>query len=271
MSEYNWHNYKIIALGKFEPNSIEIELTSNRRETNPIVEKAIEQSWQDATKGRIGVGLLPFRSTTVYRLESAQAVENALKLVIGEVEFRELQGTNATNPILGDIFGSNFLANGMLVQGLIKTNDGNFIFGKRNDGERVGYEKLAIFGGSLEKENELSGKKEGVVIKDSSDIFEMMRQEIRDELGVKDESIESIKLVSLFQDWKYYPVLLFQIELNLSPIDLNDIFKGHVTDEHNGIEFMSSEMLETEIETTEERFSDLTLASLEILSKSSPE
>ncbi len=253
---YNWHSYEVLAHGEFGVDDVAVVLEANNRETNAIVDEVIEQCWQDANKGRIGVGLLPLRPSTVYRLNYHQ-LEDTLLLSLGETAFKELQGTNATNWILGKVYGPNFLANGLLVQTIVKTEEGLQVLGKRNSRVKEGFETVAIFGGAVEKDE--------IVVTSSAQLFEMAIIELKQELGILDEDIADIKLIALYRDWKFYPVLLFKVLLKSNKQQTQERFDQRgALDEHVGIVFYEDEELAASAKVTPEKFSDLTLASEEI-------
>lgn len=253
---YNWHGYNLYVKGNFTEQDINVVLERSARSTNNHIERVIQQCWQDANKGRISVGFDPLRQTTVYRLNYFKISEK-LVLSLGETTFQELQGTNATNWILGDIYGSEYLANGILVQALVFTREGKLVLGKRNSRVKEGFETWANFGGSLEKDE--------VEVRSSRDLFEMMMKEIREEVGVDDVDISSLTLHALFEDWKHYPVLLFIAQLNRTKAEVEDKFniKGAL-EEHLGLVFKTIAELQETIDSNPERLSDLTLASIEI-------
>lgn len=256
---YNWADYSVLHQGDLYEDQIIVRLEDSTRLTNLHIEKAIEQAWKAQEKGRIAVGLLSLRNTTVYRLNSYEEVENALSVSLSETTFRELQGTNATNWILGDIYGKDHLANGILVQSLVLTSDNQLVLGTRIDGTKEASETWAIFGGSF-------GKDEVDVITPGS-IFKMMRLELREELGIIDDQLASVVFHALFEDWKYYPVFLFVSRLNISAEELENLFAKHVTDEHAGLVFKSLEEVLVVMEENEEKLSDLTLAAIDIYTK----
>ncbi len=255
-NKYNWHDYTVLAKGDFSPDQISIIFENNTRKTNNRIEKVIEQCWQDAHKGRISIGLAPLWQSIIYRLNSFKVSEQ-LHLSLGETTFKELQGTNATNWILGDIYGKDFLANGIIVQGIVFTKDGKLILGKRNNRVKEGFETWAIFGGSLNKDE--------IEVNTSQDIFEMIKRELYEEIGINDTDIIALRLRALFEDWKSYPVLLFTAQLDLTENEVMNKFNLNGSlEEHVGLVFITNDELKEIIYSKPEKLSDLTLASTEI-------
>ncbi len=254
--KFNWQNYKLKVKGEYLAEDITVELVDYKRKSNNFIDKAIEEVWRDTEKGRKSVGLELWDST-IYSLDSLQASEEEIQLKIGESTYKELQGTNATHWIFGDIYGRRFLSNGILVQSVLLMQGGKIVLGARNTGVKSGLESLAIFGGTLDKDEN--------IISSSQDIFNSAKCEIYEEVGLDKEDLDSFKLVAIFEDWKYYPVFLFVAQTSLVESELLSKFRKLASSEHSRLVVLDKEVLEERISIAAERFSDLTLVALDIL------
>lgn len=256
--QFNWRKFKILIEGSFAEKEVQISFTDKKRKTNEHIEKVINEVWSDTKKGRMSVNLELWDSI-VYNLHSAGVKEAKLTLEIGETTYKELQGTNATNWILGDIYGKEYLANGLLVQILLFTKSGELVLGSRNTGVKEGLETLAIFGGTIDKDE--------IVLTDSSDLFQAAKKELFEEVGIEDGDLEDFKLTALIEDWKHYPVLYFHASSNLRKDEILKKFETKATDEHTGLSVLSTDEVKKRVEDEPERFSDLTLVGVKFLKK----
>jgi 8-oxo-dGTP pyrophosphatase MutT (NUDIX family) len=256
----NYKSYKVLWAGKCSPEDITIKITDEKPKTNPIINKSVDQHWEEFVKGRKSVGLESWESN-IYGLFDYQTQNNKLILTLGTVSFKYNQGTNATSWILGDIFGTEYLAKTILVQTIVYTKDGLVVLGRRRTGVKDEYEPYAIFGGTADKDGQ-----EGLIINNSHDFFATIKRELREELGLKDEHISSISLTHLFEDYKYYQVFLFQTHTNLTTEELQDLFekKGNKF-EHSRVEIMKLEEANKLTSRSPEKFNELTLSAVHIL------
>lgn len=252
---YNWRRYRLLMSGEFYPEDLVIELSSQPVKKNPVTKKAVEAAWQEAVKGSKSVGREVWDSVS-YRLIDFSESGRRLKLRLGETTYKDLQGTNAANWILGDVYGKDYLANGLLVQALVLTREGKVVLGKRATGVKREFEPYAIFGGTADKE-------EGE-IKSADDLFAKILLELNEEVGIDREDLAKIYLGYLIEDWKYYPVFIFCVFLKLSSDEVKKRFASAAHDEHSALVFLEKEELAEKIKSQPERFTDLTLAAVDL-------
>jgi len=255
MDESNWRKYELLFKGELKPEQVEIILSKESMLVNEFNLKAIEYAWNDFVKFRKSIGFSAWNNT-IYSLINLK-VEQTTKITLGETTYKQLQGTNATNSILGDIYGEKYLSNGLLVESIVKTSDNKYVLGKRNAGHKNEFEQFSIFGGTIDKsENE---------IQTSKDFFNAPKLELKQELGIDDSDIEDLKLIAIFKDYKKYPIFLFLVDLKQDSDQLNELFvdKGS-KDEHIGVEFFNEKDLLSKIDNASAGFSDIALSSFDI-------
>lgn len=259
---YNWSTYKVLLRGKFQEKDISIHLVTRKPKSNKIIKKAIEQQWSDMVKGRKSVGKEAWNSK-VFTLIDYKVKSDVLSLEIGTTSYKELQGTNATYWLLGEIYGKEYLANGILVESLVFDKNGKFIAGKRNTGVKKEYEPYAIFGGTMDYDD-----KKGAVIPNGMEPFTAMRIELEEELGVTKDQVSDMYIKYLVEDRKYYPILYFWTHLNISFEELHEKFiqSGDKT-EHSDIVVLTKQELTTILETTPEKAGDITLTAFDLYLK----
>lgn len=258
----NWLLYNVLLQGEFRSGDIVVRLSNKKPLQNEITNKSVEQLWTDMVKGRKSVGKKTWDSPVFSLLKYAQN-NNKLYLDVGETSFKYLQGTNATYWLLGDIFGKEYLANGLLVQTMVFDKDGKCVFGKRSSGVKKEYQPIVIFGGTMDKTNE-TGKE----IKNGNNPFVAIKIELEEELGVTPAEIEDIYIKYLVEDRKYYPIFYFYTILNIGFNDLCAKFeKSGDKDEHSELILLSKSQMRNLLNKTPEKSSDLTLTALDLYLK----
>jgi hypothetical protein len=260
----NWLIYDVLVSGKFREGDVTVTVTDKKPVQNDITQKAVNQLWSDMIKGRKSVGKETWNSR-IYSLIEHKKQDDKLILDLGITTFKYLQGTNATYWLLGDIYGRECLANGLLVQTLVFDKKGNCIFGKRNTGVKKEYEPYVIFGGTMDKDD-----KEGREISGGQDPFKAIKIELEEELGVVSEDIEDAYIKFIVQDRKYYPVIYFYTFLNLEFSELRQKFL-EVGDksEHSDIVILEEGEMRILLEATPEKAKDLTLTAIDLYLKHS--
>lgn len=261
---YNWSNYKVLLRGKYQEKDLSIHLLTRKPKSNKLIQKAIEQQWSDMVKGRKSVGKEAWNSK-VFTLVDYKVKNDILNLEIGTTTYKELQGTNATYWLLGEIYGKEYLANAILVESVVFDKDGKFIVGKRNTGVKKEYEPYAIFGGTMDYDD-----KKGVVIPNGMNPFTAMEIELEEELGITKDDVSDIYINYLVEDRKYYPILFFWTHLNISFEELHEKFlqSGDKT-EHSDIVVLSKPEIASILETTPEKAKDIALTAFDLYLKES--
>jgi 8-oxo-dGTP pyrophosphatase MutT (NUDIX family) len=114
------------------------------------------------------------------RLINCETEESLLKMTLGEVSYKEVVGTNFTNPQLRYLHGPEVLANPLGVSAALVSHDGYVILGRRSQKVYFNAGQVHPVGGTVDPPD-----KAGKV----PDPFDSMADEIREELGLPAEAI----------------------------------------------------------------------------------
>lgn len=170
------------------------------RVIHPDVERAIDEAWA-ATNARPGVTLF---DGPVCRLEQIVHNPSQLLLDVSTTSYRINVGTNFCHPEFVERFGRGVMANPVGVSAGLLSSDGQLIMGRRNG--RVAYypHMLHPFAGSLE-------------VRDSINLFDDVRRELREELSLLPNEIDRIECVGVVEDARLrHPESIFYVRSTLS-------------------------------------------------------
>jgi 8-oxo-dGTP pyrophosphatase MutT (NUDIX family) len=164
------------------PAQVSIERTTNARRIVPEVEAAIEAAWAEAMR-RPGIHLF---DGPMCRLESWEATEGHLHLVISPSSYKPFFGTNMSHPEFADRFGTRVMANPVGVSPALLTADGFLMFGRRNATMAYYPGRLHPFAGCMESSDE--------------DVFAAVRRELAEELGLTAVDIADVRCIGIAED-----------------------------------------------------------------------
>lgn len=246
--EPNWKNYNLIFKQRIDQNNIKLIEEPSTFKTNDITLKGIEERWSETYFGKKSVNQKVWNGE-VYRLNSYELKDEQLFLHVAKTYYKDIQGTNATNWNIGEIFGFDYLANGLIVTTTLYDKSGNIILGKRDSGVKEEFQKYSNIGGTLDY---------GV------DPFSMIKIELNEEYGLEEHDISELYIQSMYYDYKHNPYISFSIRLNLAFKDVNEIFTKNADYEHSKIDKFEIKELDRMIQSNPERFNNSTMVALDI-------
>ena len=182
-----------LAVGDWQDSHVHVTWMRSGRALVPEVEELVEREWAKAM-GRPGVKLF---DGPMCRLESWSATADRLKLRLSPTSYKPFLGTNLTNPDLADRFGRQVMANPVGVSPAIVTSDGFLMLGQRNATVAYYPGRVHPFAGALEP-------------RDGTDVFQAVRRELSEELALRPQDLEELRLTGLAEDRALrQPELLF--------------------------------------------------------------
>jgi 8-oxo-dGTP pyrophosphatase MutT (NUDIX family) len=176
--------FKIRARGDWSPRAVRVAWTDSTRASVPEVERAMEQAWGDAT-ARGGTKLL--FDGPMCRLESFDVRPDSLHLVLSLTSYKEFYGTNMCDPGLADRHGAGVLANPVGLSTALVSSDGFFLLGRRNASVAYYPNRLHPFAGALEPSDDV-------------DVFEGVRRELHEELGLRRDEVVDLRCIGIVED-----------------------------------------------------------------------
>jgi 8-oxo-dGTP pyrophosphatase MutT (NUDIX family) len=175
--------HRSIIRRNFDESHVRTEWTASTRVIVPEVERLIEEAWH-RTKSRPGVNLF---DGAVARCESIVVEHDVLRIALSRTSYRIVVGTNFENPHLGDTFGPQVMAYPLGVSAGVISSDGYLVYGRRNASVAYYPSRVHPFAGSLE-------------VRDSVNLFDDVRRELREELNFTPGDIESITCIGVVED-----------------------------------------------------------------------
>lgn len=195
---------KWIAKGSWPESAVRVEIVASTRRIEPAIEERIEQAWQRAL-AKPGVHLF---DGSVARFEGLAFDSSRVSVRLSRSSYRIVVGTNFDNAQLADEFGPDVMANPFGVSAGLISADGFLVLGVRSN--RVAYYpgRVHPFAGSLE-------------IRDQINLFDDARRELREEISLSSDSIESIRLAAIVEDLHMrHPESIFLVRTTMTADEL---------------------------------------------------
>lgn len=173
----------LLAQGPWSESQVTCNSVPSSRPIIPEIESIIARTWTDH-QGRLGSALF---DGPMSRLESFASQDGKLILNLSTTSYRIFLGTNLCHAGLAAKFGLHALANAIGMSAALVTADNKLVMGRRND--RVAYypNRIHPFAGALEP-------------KDVPNVFDGMRRELAEELGLQASSLTDLNLLAIIQD-----------------------------------------------------------------------
>jgi hypothetical protein len=196
---------RIHDIGDWSADQVRTSWAPSTWSAPPEVQRAIEDLWIRAT-------IEPNRSLfdgPMCRMESWEAFANRVDVRLSRTSYKIFWGTNMMHPELGERHGPQVMANPVGVSPALETADGFLMFGRRN--AEVAYYPTRIhpFAGCLEP-GDVTGRK-------APDLFAAVRRELAEELRLKDQDLELIRMTGIVEDIRLrQPELVFRVKTRLS-------------------------------------------------------
>ena len=222
-------NPKILSDEIFKEDTYTILHTKSSLKLKDFDKNLIEANWQKFLKKAESKGSKQWDGT-FYRMENIQDIISGSKvLIFSTIKFSQLRGIK-DDPTLS----AKFKANNISTTSLIRTTDGYFIFGVRNNNS-MSKSKVDFIGGGLQ-ESELP-------VNNFSDVFKNEFKEIYEEIGLTEKDITSIKGIGIVQSGKSNVLFAFFTQLNKSKSEVQEIFSESNDDEMSELEFIQEKQL----------------------------
>jgi hypothetical protein len=187
--------FQIRAVGNWSRDQLIVRWAASGRRIVPEVEAAIGRAWVEASS-RPGIHLF---DGPMCRLENFTASPDRLELTLSRTSYRPFLGTNMNNVHFADDYGADVMANPVGLSALLETSDGYLLLGRRNASVAYYPSRIHPFAGALEPEEEL-------------DVFSDVERELREELSLTSNDINSIRCIGMAEDnLLRQPELIFHV------------------------------------------------------------
>ncbi len=225
--EHPTPKFFIEFMNTYDEGGIRVVRKNHPRKREPMVESAINATWDAIEHERAAVGQQLYNGRLA-RLVSWTACDNAAKLTVADTDYKSFLGTNLHNAHLHATFGDACFANAIGTSALILTRDGCIVMGRRSTKVAFHAGYLHTIGGMLEEPD-----RDG----DTYDVFAAMRREIREELNITDDEITDVRCTGLVRDTTIIqPELIFDAAVNLTVDQIRERFNAETDEEHSALE-----------------------------------
>lgn len=225
---------KIYFKKLFKPDDILISvLEKSNRKIDPSLEAKIKTTWTQLYKEAKKNNKVIYDGLN-YRLESYEIDGENLHLTLSTFPFSIRKPLSDHRDDL-EVLGPDYYANGLSIGGFIQTTDNKFVFGNKS-GNTLSRNAIDFIGGTLE----------GIEIKTSDDLVKKNKDEILEEIGITDNEIESIQIISMVLTPGTNIIIVTHTKLNISSEQLQTNFNqsSEKDGEMSGIEIVERENLE---------------------------
>jgi hypothetical protein len=199
--------YEILAQGYFAESELIVHWTPSEMNRNLETKHLIEESWSARQADAQARNQVLFPGE-LCRLVNWKESSDTLSITFGSTDYKELVGTNLSNPEIASRFGEEYLSNGTAACSVVVTTDHKLIVQRRN--ERV-YEypgRYHVCGGNLEPDKCGSSK--------CPSPFAEMRKELREEILVESHCIVDMHCLGIARDsHTLKPEILFETLLSI--------------------------------------------------------
>ncbi len=142
----------------------------------------------------------------IYRFESISESGDIIDLEISTIPFSAVVSMNKYIKEADD-FDISFAPLGMFTSCFVKTSDDKYLFIEKSN-KFYTKKKISFIGGTLSKTEK--------VIKNGIDLFGEVIKEIKEELGLSEEDIETVIFNNAYETKNFSVCLLFDVMLNCS-------------------------------------------------------
>lgn len=234
--------YEILFKGSFLENQVSIDECSSTRVIDPTIEAEAKKYWDKMLADAQAQGKKLWDSD-IYRFEKSEREKNTVHLELSTIPFSVRY---AMNKLTADVakLGPAYYPLGMFTSCLVKSADNKYVFIEKSD-KYYANKRVPFIGGILSRSEK--------VLTSGGDLFDEVAKEIKEELGLDDMDIDSIVLRSGHRSENFNVCLLFEVHLNLSIAEIQEIFAHGGDGEAKKVLGMTKAELKTFIPTLEEK------------------
>lgn len=205
--------FTIEVAGPFRLDQVHAVWTAVERRTTPAIEAVVTEAWDARlAEAKARGGML--WSAPMARLIDWAVEAGELTVRLGPTTYRDFVSTNVANPWIAERYGLTHLSDGCGVSALIRTADGQLVLQRRSEAVFEFPGLIAACGGALEP----------LTPSDPSTALPVQaRREVREELGIPDESLGAITLLGIGRTTdRHKPELVYLADTTKTWPDLRD-------------------------------------------------
>lgn len=203
--------------GSFSANDIELaHATGSYRQVSNDLHKQIDTIWDQTVKEAEQKGLKLWDSIS-YRLVSCKTEGKKALLTVDTISYKD--NLALTSLLIDGKLDDSYATNLMYCNLLIKTSDGKYLFGC--GGERhTWHEDVKCAGGSYCKDE--------LELATSQALFLQILNELEEEMGIRKETVENLKLRTIFRTTRGLTAFVFTAHTSISSEEARELFDSVV-------------------------------------------
>ena len=201
---------KILALGKYLPDDLEVTVSASNRKIDARIEGRLEKIWEKKIQEAEIKGKTCYNGVS-YRLNSIKKRNSKLLLDLGTIEFKARDGLIDIPEYF--LLPEEFYRKGCFSTGTVKTSDGKYIMVELS-GKSMNKNTVDLVGGIIETDN----------------IFESFYAELLEEASIEKTSIEKSYLRAIFLGVNTNVGFYFDVILDRTWAEVLDDFKAKNND-----------------------------------------
>jgi hypothetical protein len=206
-----------------------IEAHESNRRIDPEIEGRLPDMWHRKTIEAAERDEILYDGTS-YRLETFSVSSDGLEITVSPMKF-SIRSTLKRVPELEEL-GEEFYSHGLSVGGFVITSDGQYVFAQKS-ARSSSLLREDLVGGVYEKFD--TGPRIG--------IFDMNREELKEELNVDPTMIESMRILGIIRSSTTDIIIITTTRLHISASELQEIFEMREDEELQGIVYVAAENL----------------------------
>lgn len=221
---------KLILNRKFYPKDIIVSYTPSLDIKIPEgIERKIDEKWQELSSEAKGKGMKWFNGK-MYCLNKIEEKDHTLSIELSTSDFKHNQCEFFVPELIE--LGEDYFIKTIFVSSILQTSDNKYVLGKR--GKKLDYRKdIDMIGGVLQQSEN--------IIKNSSELFDALHNEFKEEIGLDIKSIKDGFLNYIILTDTLRIGLYFNTLLNISSADLLNLFKQSNDKEMQDLLFLDKE------------------------------
>lgn len=233
---------QVLFSGQWNSDSVSVSETTSSRVIDQNLESVAKETWQKMLREAFATSRKLWDSE-IYRLEATEISEQGLSLSFSTIPFSIRLALNKHTEQIKHL-GDTYAPKGLYTSCLVTTLDNRHVFIEKSD-KYFTSKKYAWVGGVLSKTEKeiLSGE----------DLFGVTKTEVKEELGISEEDVTSIKLLSGFLSENWNVCLLFMVHLNLTALELQERFAKNSDGEAVNLFFTEKDNLQKTIDIFDEK------------------
>ncbi|HSW47207.1 MAG TPA: NUDIX domain-containing protein [Phycisphaerae bacterium] len=220
--------FLVDVFGEFSPDRLALLWRDEPRPAHAVLDAMVTETWERCRSEAERTGALLFNGRLArylrHRVEAGR-----LTIDVGPTEYADFLGTNFHNWRRGAEHGWNLYGNPLGISANAITSDGWLLLGRRSPKVACHAGYVHTFGGTLEADDRRVG---GTV-----DVFESLRRELTEELGLKTADLAEMVCLGLIRDATIrQPELVFDVHVRLARTEVEARFRPDDPDqEHEAI------------------------------------